>query len=190
MNIDRRLALIGAATACLGACSSLETAGPGLPAPTAAGGDRRIQLKVRTGDPELDAILYDAAFLPFSAVMPLRETAPFTGVLEITFASLSQSGFGGAPASTAHARSGDWYSGRSRATLRGRGGMLLTWQDSVMEAVLKDADGERLWAANYDYHGGWELTGFVTTTPAQAARLIARRLAARYAVDVSGPARG
>ena len=188
MDLDRRAAMIAATCLCIAGCSTVETAGPGLPTSTAAL-DARIQLKVRTGDPDLDAVLYDAAFLPFSTVMPLRETGPFTGTLEITFTSVSQSGFGGAPASNTRAKSAGWYSGRSRVGLRGSRG-LFTFQDSVMEAVLKGADGERLWAADYAYHGGWELSGFTTSTPAQAARLVARRLAARYAETKGALAKG
>ncbi len=188
MDLDRRTALLAAASLCVAGCSTVETAGPGLGARSTSA-EQRIQLKVRTGDPDLDAVLYDEAFLPFAAVMPLRETGPFDSALEITFASVSQSGFGGAPASASRAKSANWYSGRSRAHLRGGSGGLFSWQDSVMEAVLKGADGERLWAADYAYHGGWELSGFTTSTPAQAARLIARRLAARYALDMRGTAK-
>ena len=52
-----------------------------------------------------------------------------------------------------------------------------------MDAVLTRGEGEPLWTANYSYKGGYELSGFVIDTPEKAARLVARRLATRFAAD-------
>ena len=62
-------------------------------------------------------------------------------------------------------------------------GTFLEWQNSTMLAVLRRADGERLWSADYSYKGGWEMSGWVVNTPEEAARLVAKRLAARFAAD-------
>ena len=55
-----------------------------------------------------------------------------------------------------------------------------------MLAVLRRADGERLWSADYNYKGGWEMSGWVVNTPDEAARLVTKRLKARYVADAAG----
>jgi hypothetical protein len=52
-----------------------------------------------------------------------------------------------------------------------------------MLMALKHADGERLWSADYNYKGGWELSGWVVNTPEEAARLVSRRLKDRFVAD-------
>ena len=38
-------------------------------------------------------------------------------------------------------------------------------------AIVRGADGQRLYSADYKYKGGWELSGWVVNTPEEAARL-------------------
>jgi len=169
----------------LAACSTVETTGGGaglignLPA-------ERIQLKVRTGNDRMDAIVYEMAFQQFSKVMPLREAPPYTAALEVTFASTTQSGYLGSSSTvaTGSATSTGWYTGGQVVASTLSSGTFLEWQNSTMLAVLKHADGERLWSADYSYKGGWEMSGWVVNTPEEAARLVARRLAARFAADI------
>ena len=166
-------------------CSTVETTGAGarlgaqLPS-------EHFQLEVRSGDGRMDAALYQAAYRQFSRVLPLREAPPFTGSLEITFASASQS----SSQVSATRKAAD--NNTAKRVWRAGGGALgsvlgaatfLEWQDSTMLAVLKHNDGALLWTAAYDYKGGYELSGFVVDTPEKAARLVARRLAARFAAD-------
>ena len=145
----------------------------------------RIQLKVRTGDEQMDALVYELAFEQFSGVMPLRESGPYTGALELTFASTAQSGFLGSSSTVARgsAVSTGWYTGGHVVTTSLSSGTFLVWQNSTMLAVLRRGDGERLWSADYSYKGGWEMSGFVVNTPEEAARLVIKRLKARFVLD-------
>ena len=168
----------------LASCSTVETTGGGetlaAQLPT-----EHLQLRVRTGDDRMDATVYQAAYRQFSRVMPLREAPPFTGSLEITFASTSQSNFQRSETKEAagHATTGAWYTGGGALGSMLSAGTFLEWQDSTMLAVLRHNDGVQLWSASYDYKGGYELSGFVVNTPEKAARLVAKRLAARFAAD-------
>ncbi len=131
----------------------------------------------------MDALVYELAYQAFSQVMPLREKEPYTAALEITFASSTQSGFIGSASTVATGRGGGWYTGGRSVSAALSSGTVLQWQNSTMLAVLKHSDGERLWSADYSYKGGWEMSGFVVNTPEEAARLVTRRLAARFAQD-------
>lgn len=174
------LAAIGV-SASLSGCSTVETASGG-PSVVAAGSPERIQLKVQTGSDALDARVYELAYEQFSTVMPLREAPPYTAALEIIFASAEQNALVGATGTTVSGH-GDWYTGGRPAGTSATRGASLTWQNSTMSAVLKHADGEQTWSATYRYNGGYELSGFVVHTPEQAARLIVKRLTARFLQD-------
>jgi hypothetical protein len=50
----------------------------------------RFQLKVRTGNPVIDNLVYEMAFQQFGNDLPLKETEPYTGAMEITFVSSDQ----------------------------------------------------------------------------------------------------
>ncbi len=126
------------------------------------------------------------AYQQFSKVMPLREAKPpYTAALEVTFASTTQSGYLGSSSTvaTGSATSTGWYTGGRVVGSALSSGTFLEWQNSTMLAVLKHTDGERLWSADYSYKGGWEMSGWVVNTPEEAARLVAKRLAARFAAD-------
>lgn len=168
----------------LSACSTVQSLGGG-PAMAALGPSERIQLRVRTGNDQMDALVYELAYQQFADVLPLREKQPYTGALEITFASTAQSGFlgTGTTIATGHAASTGWYTGGQVVSTTLTGGTFLEWQNSTMLAVLKRDDGERLWSADYSYKGGWELSGWVVNTPEEAARLIVKRLKARFVAD-------
>jgi hypothetical protein len=165
-------------------CSTVQTTGNG-PALAANLANERIQLKVRTGDDQMDALVYEMAYQQFSPVMPLREKEPYTAALEITFVSSAQSGFLGSSSTlaTGHVTSSGWYTGGRAVSTTLSGGTFLQWQNSTMLAVLRHTDGERLWSADYSYKGGWEMSGWVVNTPEEAARLITKRLAARFMAD-------
>jgi hypothetical protein len=165
-------------------CSTVETTGSGATL-AAQLPSEHFQLKVRTGDDRMDATLYQTAYQQFSRVMPLRQVPPFTGTLELTFASASQSNFQASTTGEAagHAKTGAWYTGGGALGSMLGAGTFLQWQDSTMLAVLKHNDGAQLWTAAYDYKGGYELSGFVVNTPEKAARLVTKRLAVRFAAD-------
>jgi hypothetical protein len=168
----------------LASCSTVQTTGAGASV-AAQLPSEHFQLRVRTGDDRMDAAVYETAYQQFSRVMPLREAPPFTGSLEITFASAGQSNFHGpsTPATLGQATSDGWYTGGRIVNSSSSSGTFLEWQDSTMAAVLKHNNGEQLWTASYSYKGGYELSGLVINTPEKAARLVAQRLAARFAAD-------
>jgi len=154
----------------------------------------RFQLLVRTGNPVMDKLVYEIAFLQFGDVLPLREQEPFTGVMEVTFASSDQSWFVGSSSTvgSATAYGSGWYSrsgyNGGTATVTGSSatissGGALTWQNSTMLIVLKKNDGERIWTADYKYKGGWEFSGWSVNTPDEAARLVIKRLKNKLTKD-------
>lgn len=182
LTMFRRALLAGLLA--LAGCSTVETAGGGSVVTTALPTER-IQLKVRTGDDQMDALVYELAYQQFSTVMPLREAPPYTSELEITFTSTGQSGFIGSSTTSVsgHSTTDGWYTGGRAVSTTLSSGTFLTWQNSTMLAVLKHVDGERMWSADYSYKGGWEMSGFVVNTPEEAARLIVKRLKVRFASD-------
>jgi hypothetical protein len=176
----------------LAGCSTVETSGGG-PGLATTLQNERIQLRVRTGNPQMDALVYELAYEQFSSVMPLREKEPYTETLDLTFASSTQGGFLGTSTAiaTGHATTTGWYTGGQVVSTAMSAGAFLEWQNSTMLAVLKREDGERLWSADYSYKGGWEMSGWVVNTPEEAARLIVKRLKTRFVADEQGrpPAR-
>jgi hypothetical protein len=187
-----RLAAIAAFAMLLVGCSSVETHRSAAPVSTIQQG--RFQLVVRTGNFVMDKLLYEMAYQQFSDVLPLREKEPYTGVLEITFASSDQSWFVGtsSTAGGATVSGSGWYSKNgylnANATVTAQSttvssGGAFTWQNSTMLAALKTSDGERLWSADYNYKGGWEMSGWVVNTPDEAARLVVKRLKERFKGD-------
>lgn len=149
---------------------------------------------VRTGHPVMDKLVYEMAYQQFGGMLPLREQAPYTGTLEVTFTSSDQSVFVGSSSTvgSATAYGSGWYSGggyvSGTATVLGSSstlstGTALTWQNSTMLIVLKRQDGQRLWTADYNYKGGLEMSGFSVNTPGEAARLVLKRLSRKFQDD-------
>jgi hypothetical protein len=176
-------------------CSTVETSGLAQPQVQNLSKER-IQLRVRTGNEQMDRLLYEMAYQQFADVLPLREREPYTATFDITFSSATAGGFVGSSStvSSATASGAGWYTGgTSMGTVSMHGasstvstGTFLQWQNSIMLAVLKRDDGERLWSADYNYKGGWEMSGWVVNTPEEAARLVTKRLKARFVADRSG----
>lgn len=133
----------------LAACSSVKTSSnqPALQAIT----QERIQLRVRTGNPRMDNLVYELAYQQFSEVIPLREQEPYTGALEITFTSSTSGAFIGTSSSisSANVHGTGWYTGNmAHVNASGFGtsatvssGTVFEWQNSTMLAVLKKMDG-------------------------------------------------
>ncbi|MGH6964606.1 MAG: hypothetical protein ACREE0_08975 [Phenylobacterium sp.] len=179
----------------LGACSTVETSGLAAPVAQSLRQDR-IQLRVHTGDEQMDRLVYEMAYQQFADVIPLREREPYTGYFEVTFASKTAGAYIGSSSTVAQASGTGyaWYTGAAVsgfATANGTSstvssGSVLEWQNSTMLAVLKRSDGERLWSADYSYKGGWEMSGWVVNTPEEAARLVTKRLKARFTADRDG----
>jgi len=142
----------------------------------------------------MDKLVYEMAYQQFGSLLPLKEKEPYTGVMEITFVSSDQSAFVGASSTvgSATAYGSGWYtsSGYVGGAVTATGststissGGVFTWQNSTMLIVLKKSDGERIWTADYNYKGGWEMSGFVVNTSDEAARLVLKRLKEKFESD-------
>jgi len=149
---------------------------------------------VRTGDGVMDKLVYEMAYQQFGGVLPLCEKEPYTGSVEITFSSSGQSAFVGTSTTTGSASAYGlcWYTGHGyiggAAYVTGNAttvttGSTFQWQNSTMIIVIKKADGERIWSADYSYKGGWEMSGWVVNTPEEAARLVTKRLKEKFLQD-------
>jgi hypothetical protein len=182
-----------ALAACVAGCSSVQTQKASVPLESLQTSER-FQLMVRTGNAVMDKLVYEMAFQQFESLLPLKEKEPYTGVMEVTFASADQSWFVGTASTvgSATAYGSGWYSGNGyvggTATVTGNSttvssGGSFTWQNSTMMIILKKSDGERLWSADYNYKGGWELSGWVVNTPEEAARLVLKRLKEKFQND-------
>jgi hypothetical protein len=166
----------------LAACSSLSQS----PVSTANGPIRRDQtyvLAVQTGNPAFDKLLYEHCYREFSKTLPIVESGAYTGVVEVSFVTSGQGYTMQTTNSYSSASTQGWFSGYSGygyATASGTTtgittGSVFQWQNSTMLVVVRN-HGNRVWSADYQYKGGWELSGFYVNTPDEAARLCARRL--------------
>ena len=63
-------------------------------------------------------------------------------------------------------------------------GTMLSWQNSTMLITLKDANGTRLWTADYEYKGGSDISGFWVNTAEGAAKVCVKRLKSRMQKDL------
>jgi hypothetical protein len=153
---------------------------------------------VRTGHPGMDRILHEIAVAEYSQLLNINEDETQIdrgGKLEITFASASDGGILGLSSAITSANSAatGWYDGihywggtgyaRGTSTAIPPGSML-SWQNSTMLMTLKDAGGIRLWTANYEYKGGWEMSGFWVNSADKAARLCVKKLKDRMKRDL------
>jgi hypothetical protein len=168
-----------------------------------------IQLRVRTGNPMLDKLVYEEAYSVFGDTIPLREKGENTAVMEVLMTSQEVATYVGSTTVNANSQTtvaGDtrsyvdgWYTssafgvtGReqtlvtanttSHAQAVSTGGFV-TWMNGNMRVVLKRNDGKRLWNGDYRYKGGWELSGWTVKTPEEAATLILKRLHRRFLAD-------
>jgi hypothetical protein len=176
------------------ACSTMETTRP----PTVSSAtlkDQTYQVRVRSGNEVMDQILFEQAVLQVGKLLNVAETATdASGYIDITFASSSQSTFVGTSSgyATTSGYANGWYTGNTASVSAGAvtrstsvsAVTSFTWQNSTMIFVLKDHSGKRLWSADYEYKGGWELSGFSVNTPQEAAKLCIHRITAKLATDL------
>ena len=158
----------------------------------------KYSVLVRTGHPGMDRIVYEIAVMELGQLLDINEKEDQidqNGKIEITFASTSQSAFiaSATTVGSAYATATGWYNGNGYWGGTGyalgtsttiASGTTLTWQNSTMLMTLKDSDGTRLWTADYNYKGGWEMSGFSVNTADEAARLCIKRLKNRMEGDL------
>jgi len=153
---------------------------------------------VSTGQPGLDKIIYEIAYLEIGQLIDINEKEDLigqSGKLEITFTSTPESAFigSGTTVGSAYASTNGWYYGNgywggtgyaSGTSTTIASGSAFTWQNSTMLMTLRDKEGNRLWTADYQYKGGWEMSGWVVNTPDEAGRLCVKRLKKRMEADL------
>ncbi len=143
-------------------------------------------IQVRTPSTTLSSAVYEFAVQQFGKSLDIAEREPGKGVIEVTFSSEGASSFVGSSTttSTGQAYGSGWYTGNTyygSASFTGTAntvstGSVFTWQNSTLLVVVRDKTGRRLYTADYDYKGGWELSGWVVNTPEEAARLCLERV--------------
>jgi len=154
---------------------------------------KQYKIKVRTPNQQLSQLTYEYAMLEFGSLLNIREKGDVNGVIEITFSSQGQSAFIGSSTSTtiSNVWANAWYTGYG-ASMNATGtsnttdvtsGTMFQWQNGNMVIVIKDTDGKRLWGADYNYKGGWEMSGWIVNTSEDAARLLIKRLAKKFKND-------
>lgn len=158
----------------------------------------KYSVLVRSGHPGMDKIIYEIAVMELGQFLEISEREDQidqNGRVEITFASSSQSAYlaSGTTVSSATASATGWYYGngywggtgyaQSTTTSLASGGTF-TWQNSTMLMTVKDKSGARLWTADYNYKGGWEMSGWSVNTADEAARLCIKRLKKRLQNDL------
>ena len=178
--------------AVLSGCSSMQSS-------VGSGGHVRLsehapfEIQVRTPSAGLSPIVYELAVQEFGKSLDIAEHGPGKGVIEVMFSSQGDSAFFGSSTTSTTGRvyGSGWYTGNTfygAATSTGvattvSSGASFTWQNSTMIVVVRDKEGRRLYTADYDYKGGWEISGWVVNTPEEAARLCIERVRKQMAND-------
>ena len=166
-------------------CSSMQTT-VGKGAHEKLTNDGPFEIRVHTPSASLSAFVYEFAVQEFGKSLDIAETKPGKSVIEITFASQGESAFVGSASTVASTQTygSGWYTGNTyygsasttgAATTLSSGGSF-TWQNSTLFVVVRDARGHRIYSADYNYKGGWELSGWVVNTPEEAAHLCIERV--------------
>ena len=146
----------------------------------------------------MDKIVHGIAVMEFGQLLNINENEAQmaqSGTLEITFTSSTDGGLLGSSSviGPTDAPAGGWYDGDRYWGGAGyppgsssdiASGTVLSWQNSTMLMTLKDATGNRLWTADYEYKGGSDISGFWVNTADGAARLCVKRLRARMQRDL------
>ncbi len=71
-------------TVFLSACSTVQTSGISGQVSESLN-QERVQLRVRTGNDQMDKIVYEMVYQQFSDILPIKEKSPYTSYLDITF---------------------------------------------------------------------------------------------------------
>jgi hypothetical protein len=186
------LVLIGG-LALLGACSKMNVE----PLSDVQGllEDQGYQLKVGSDRPELAPAIYQMAFESFSKYLPLKREGPYTGTVEVLFASTLPN----SPVWATVGGGSGWYSGGvavggenipTSGASPAAGGPR-NYLDGTMVVEVKDLDGKRIWALDYRYRGRWALSSLRLRSPEDVARYCVERLTGsmRKTVVLERPAR-
>ena len=186
--------LLPAALAFTGcAASTMNTRIGSVPYETVISGTA-YRVLVSTGDTALDKFVYEQAFFEFGDLLPLSDKGDKAGTMEISFSSTPEGMAiaSGTSYGTQNLHASGWYDGSGywggSASATGSATSVATastytWQNSTMLIVVKGYDSQRIWVGDYNYKGGYEMSGWVVNTPTEAARLILKRMAQRFLTD-------
>ncbi|KPK35959.1 MAG: hypothetical protein AMK70_04060 [Nitrospira bacterium SG8_35_1] len=152
------------------------------------------QVRVRTGNITLDRLMYTKASHEFGKYLNLASEGPLTGYIDISFTSTAKKLFSasrkGYTTNIAYGKA--WYTGDSSFTAEYHPpapgseidqGSHVTWQNSIMNVLIQDSQGNVLWAASYRYRGGTEKSGFHVKTSDYAAAYCLSSIIDRFESD-------
>ena len=106
-------------------------------------------VNVETQFTGLDALITEYALIVFDSIINIEEQSDeCNGIMEINFLATPKDAY----------------------TSYGGSGGSIAYIDSTMFIILRDNLKNKLWIGEYIYKGGWEMSGFVNTTPAEAAK--------------------
>ena len=150
------------------ACSHMETSG--INDVHALLNNRRYQIKVRTGNDGMDAIIYEYAYRHFSKVLPVVEREPYSGSVEIMFGSEAAGYTVSSTNTNSNFTASAWYTGPNSVAAYGSGttnGVTTTgsvrWQNATMIVVIRNGEGDRLGAETHKYEGVGKCPAFQST---------------------------
>jgi hypothetical protein len=155
-------------------CSTLRTVPAGdsqslLATPT-------YQLKVRADNPDLERTVYAMALADLKPILPIGKEKGAAGTVAVAFSSrhATASAWG----SVGVGRS--WYSGAyppPSGAISDRGipkAGPRTYENGTLLMTIRDADGHKLWSAEYQLKGRWSLAD----SPEAAARICLKKVTA------------
>ena len=147
--------------------------------------NEKYSILMRTGNPELDKVLYKKAYIELSRELDINENPESideTGKIEITFATTSGSG---RTKSDVNTTATGWFSGygywggsgyASGTTTNLSSGTTLDWPDITTLMVLRNKQGKQLWTADYKFKRGCEMDLGCLITTLEAAGISIERL--------------
>ena len=151
---------------------------------------QNYQVRVRTGNLELDRRVYSAALDSLSEYLPISNEVSYTGFIEVIFSStLGQGILGSKPAYSTTVEYGDkWFTDSTNAEfsspmeVESNEGGILRWQKSRMSVTIKDLKDNKLWSGEYTYKGMQDITGLMKKTN-EGANLCLDRIVSKFKND-------
>ena len=142
---------------------------------------------VKSGDKILNDYINNIAYFEFSKYVPINEQRNQTGILEVIYQSnddkvkdISKTSYSdtGTYGEVNPNYRGGLDVNKQETTVKNEQTTVrvFNFQNSTMFVVMKDLQGNRIWAANYNYKGSTELTGVLVNTPQEAAKLCIEKI--------------
>ena len=192
-RIIRCISIIVPLIVMVSGCSTMRTEKSADTFPTLAA-NQPYQIRVRSGHPIMDRIIFESASLEFGRYLAISEADSYKGTLEIIFAGSWGSTFLDSTSdfSTSSVPGNAWYTGNDYIGLSGgdsedesssASANADIAEKTTMRVTMKDSHAERLWTADYKYKRDLELSGFSTDTEEKVARLCIKRIVEKLTDD-------